>query len=96
MGLWCCVVLLFWDRIKNGSPEPKATQAEPLEAHGKTVYVIPTDKRRVDALLPVLWVGIPLVLVSGAILHFLVGVKLFPNSPTLPEYQNRGPNRAAP
>jgi hypothetical protein len=86
----------FGTAFKNGSPEPTATQTEPLEDHGKTVYVTPADKRRVHALQLVSWVGVPVVLISGAILHFLAGVKLFPNTPTLSEYLNRGTNRAAP
>ena len=87
---------LFGTAFKNGSAQPTATQTEPLEDHGKTVYVTPTDKRRVHALQLVSWLGVPVVLISGAILHFLVGVKLFPNTPTVSEYLNRGTNRAAP
>jgi hypothetical protein len=98
MLLWVCGVASFYffgTAFKNGSPEPTATQIEPLEDHGKTFYVTPTDKRRVHALQLVSWVGVPVALISGAILHFLVGVKLFPNTPTLSEYLNRGKNGAA-
>jgi hypothetical protein len=31
-------------------------------------------------------IGIPTTIVAGAILHFFVGVKLHPNTPTLKEY----------
>jgi hypothetical protein len=99
MLVWVCGVASFYffgTAFKNGSPEPTATQTEPLEDHGKTAYVTPADKRRVHALQLGSWVGVPVALISGVILHFLVGVKLFPNTPTLSEYLNRGTNRAAP
>lgn len=99
MLVWVCGVASFYffgTAFKNGSPEPTATQTEPLEDHGKTVYVTPSEKGRMHVLQLVLWVGIPLVLVTGAVLHFLVGVKLFPNTPTLPEYMNRHENNPSP
>jgi hypothetical protein len=99
MLLWVCGVASFYFfgiAFKNGSPEPTASQTEPLEDHGKTVYVTPTEKQRVHALQLASWVGFPIVLIAGAILHFLVGVKLFPNTPTLSEHLNRDKNRAAP
>jgi hypothetical protein len=97
--LWVCGVASFYffgTAFKNGSPEPTATQTEPLENHGKTVYVTPAEKQREHALQLVSWVGIPLVLVSGAILHFGVGVRLFPNTPTLSEYLNRRKDTSSP
>jgi hypothetical protein len=97
MLVWVCGVASFYffgTAFKNGSPESTATRIEPLEDHGKTVYVTPDDKRLVHALQLISGVGFPVVLISGVILHFLVGVKLFPNTPTLSEYLNRGTNRA--
>ena len=97
--LWICGVASFYffgTAFKNGSPEPTVTQTEPLEDHGKTVYVTPTEKQRVRSLQLVSWVGVPVVLIGGAVLHFVVGVKLFPNTPTLSEYLNRGNKRVAP
>ncbi len=99
MLVWICGVASFYffgTALKNGSPEPTATQTEPLEDHGKTVYVTPTDKRRVHDLQLIAWVGVPVELITGAVLHFLVGVKLLPNTPTLSEYLNRGKRRTAP
>jgi len=99
MLLWVCGVSSFYffgTASKNGSPEPTATQTEPLENHGKTVYVTSTDKQRVHVLQLVSSVGFPVLLISGAILHFLVGVKLFPNTPTLSEYLSRGKNKVTP
>ena len=93
--VWICGVASFYffgTTFKNGSPEPTTTHTEPLEDHGKTVYVTPTEKQRVHFLQLASWVGFPIVLLSGAALHFLIGVKLFPNTPTLAEYLNRGKN----
>jgi hypothetical protein len=77
MLLWVCGVASFYffgTAFKNGSPVPTITQTEPLKDHGKTVYVTPTDKRRVHALQLVSGVGFPVLIVSAAIFHFLVGV----------------------
>jgi hypothetical protein len=95
MLVWVCGVASFYffgTAFKNGSPEPTISQTEPLEDHGKTVYVTPTEKQRVHVLQLVSWVGLPIVLLGGAAIHFLAGVKLFPNTPTLAEYLNRGKN----
>lgn len=99
MLVWVCGVASFYcfgTAFKNGSPEPTATQTEPLENHAATVYVTAIDKQRVRALQLVAWIGVPVELIIGAILHFLVGVKLLPNAPTLSEYLHRGTKRAAP
>jgi hypothetical protein len=93
--VWVCGVASFYffgTAFKNGSPEPTTTQTEPLENHGKRVYVTPTEKHRIHVLRLVSWVGFPVLLLSGATLHFLMGVKLFPNTPTLAEYLNRVDN----
>lgn len=97
--LWICGVASFYffgTAFKNGSPQPTATQTEPLEDHGRTVYISATEKQRVHALHLVSGVGFPVFLISGAILHFVVGVKLFSNAPTLSEYLNRGKQKVSP
>jgi hypothetical protein len=97
--LWVCWAASFYFvgmAFRNGSPEPTTTQTEPLEEHSRTVYITPIEKQRVDALQLVLWIGAPLVLIIGVILHFVAGVRLFPNTPTLSEYLNRGSSRASP
>lgn len=94
--VWVCGVASFYffgTAFKSGSLEPTAAQNEPLEDHGKIVYVTPPEKRRVHTLQLVSWLGIPAVLLSGAALHFLLGVKLFPNAPTLAEYLERAKNK---
>jgi hypothetical protein len=85
----------FGTAFKNGSPEPTITRTERLENHGKTVYVTPSEKQRIHLLQLVSGIGFPVVLLGGAILHFVVGVKLFQNTPTLAEYLNRGKNNPA-
>lgn len=99
MFIWVCGVSSFYffgTAFKNGSPQPTTTQTEQLEDHGKIVYATPAEKERVRALQVVTWVGIPVVLVGGVVLHFLLGVKLFPNTTTMPEYLSRGKNTPAP
>jgi amino acid transporter len=79
----------FGEAFKDGSPVPTATCTEPINNHGKIVYITSAEKDRVDRLQKVSWVGIPSVMVGALVLHFLVGVKLFPNAPTLAEYMNQ-------
>jgi hypothetical protein len=96
-GIYTVVFLLLWTvgvasffffgtAFRSGSPIPTATQAEPLTDHGKTVYVTRAEKQRINYFQLASGVGIPIILVSAVVLHFLVGVKLFPNAPTLSEY----------
>jgi uncharacterized membrane protein YbhN (UPF0104 family) len=99
MLVWVSGVASFYffgTAFKNGSPEPTASQTEPLEDHGKTVYVTPEEKQRVHAFQLTSWIGFPIVFLGGAVLHFLMGVKLFPNTPTLPEYLSRSKQTPTP
>ena len=82
-------VYLHSKAIRNGSPDPTATQTDPVTEHGGTVYVTHEEKVLDDRLLTISMIGIPSAIATAAILHFLVGVKLFPNAPTLKEYLNR-------
>jgi hypothetical protein len=99
MLVWACGVASFYffgTAYKNGSPEPTATQTEPLENHGETAYVTLVEKQRLYILQVASWVGFPVVLIAGLALHFLAGVKLFPNTPTLAEHLNRDKSQAPP
>jgi hypothetical protein len=71
--------------FRDGSPVPTPTQTDAVTQHGKTVYITHAQKILCDRLESSAFVGIPLVLVGGFVLHFLMGVKLFPNTPTLRE-----------
>ncbi len=44
------------------------------------------EKQRISYLQLASWIGTPVVLIGGFILHFVVGIKLFPNTPTISEY----------
>lgn len=88
MLVWIAGVLSFYAfgaAFKNGSPIPTATQTQPLQNHGETVYVTPAEKQRIDQLQAASWLFIPVVL-FGLVLHFIMGVKLYANTPTLFEY----------
>lgn len=58
-----------------------------MSDHGKVAYVTRAQKARLDSVETMMFTGIPTILVSGFALHFLVGVKLFPNTPTLAEWR---------
>lgn len=88
LPVWIAGVLSFYTfgaSFKNGSPIPTPAQTEPLLNHGETVYVTAVEKQRIDRLQMASWFVIPVIL-SGLILHFIVGVKLYDNAPTLSEY----------
>jgi hypothetical protein len=56
--------------------------------------VEPSQKRLVDTLQTGMTIGIPSAMLLGAILHFIIGIKLAPNTPTLQEWrQRRGHDR---
>jgi hypothetical protein len=90
--IWLSFLVFFYlhgKAIRNGSPSPTETQTDPVTEHGGTVYVTHKEKALDDRLLTISMIGIPSVMATAAILHFLVGVKLFPNAPTPKEYVNR-------
>ena len=80
----------FGITFRDGSPTATGAQTEPLSNHGKVVYVTPAQKRRVNALQTGMAVGMPAAFLLGAILHFIMGIKLVPNAPTLEEWRRRG------
>jgi hypothetical protein len=71
--------------FRDGSPAPTPTRQDAVTEHGKTVYIRHDQKLLSDKLEAFAFVGIPSVIVGGLFLHFLVGVKLYPNTPTLRE-----------
>jgi hypothetical protein len=78
MAVWLTGVTFFYlhgKAIRNGSPVPTATQTDPITEHGGTVYVTHKEKVLDDCLLTISMIGVP-VIAAGAILHFLMGVKL--------------------
>lgn len=79
----------FGVAFRDGSPQPTPTQTEPLNNHGQIVYIRHSQKVLIDFLQTGMFIGIPSAIVVGLILHFFVGVKLFPNTPTLQEWRKR-------
>jgi hypothetical protein len=80
LALWIVGVGFFWkfnSAYSHGSPQPTATQTEMLTNHGHSVYITPEEKQMVKRLQLALMPGIPSVFLIGAVLHFVVGVKVF-------------------
>ena len=75
--------------FRDGSPAPTPAKSEAVTEHGKTVYISRDQKILWERLESFAFTGIPSVIVGSFLLHFLVGVKLFPNAPTLPEFLAR-------
>lgn len=91
-AVWIVGVSFFWKfntAFRDGTPEPTAERTETLTDHGKTVYITPEEKRIVSLLERSMMLGIPSALLLGALIHFVVGVKLFPNTPTLAERRGK-------
>jgi hypothetical protein len=72
--------LAFFFYSGDGSPVPTLTQMNAVTEHGKTVYLTNDQRILRDNLQLFAFIGIPSV---------IVGVKLYPNSPTLRELQAR-------
>lgn len=78
--------------FRDGSSFPTPAKSEAVTEHGKTVYIARDEKILWDRLESFAFTGIPSVIVGSFLLHFLVGVKLFPNAPTLREFLTRNRN----
>lgn len=81
---------VFGTTFQTGSPVATATQTETLVNHGQVVYVEASQKRLVERLQAGMTIGIPTAMVIGFVLHFIIGVQLFPNTPTLSQLRSRG------
>lgn len=95
--VWLEFVAFFYysgKAFRDGSPVPTSTKSEAVTEHGKTVYITHNEKIIWDRLESSAFVGIPSVIVGSFFLHFLVGVKLFPNAPTLREFLARNRHSA--
>ena len=69
---------LYFMRLANaGSPVPTPELAAGIVSHGRTFYVAAGQKRIYDLLLTTMAVGIPAIMLSGLLLHHVVGVKIF-------------------
>ena len=91
-AVWIAAVSFFWKfntAFRDGTPEPTPQRTETLTDHGKTIYITPEEKKIVSLLQYSMMLGIPSVLLLGVLLHFIVRVKLWPNTPTLAEGRER-------
>jgi hypothetical protein len=79
----------FGKAFRDGSPQPTPAQTELLSDHGQVMYIPHSQKILIDFLQVGMSIGIPFILALGFILHFFVGVKLFPNTPTFEEWKKQ-------
>ncbi len=70
----------FGSAFRNGALTPNALQSEPLSNHGDVVYITSAEKKMIEILQTGMAIGIPSVLFVGAILHFILGIPLFPDA----------------
>jgi hypothetical protein len=88
LAVWVTGVGFFYldgKAFSGGASAPTTFQTEPMTQHGKTVYASRAEKRRDDLLQTAMIVGIPSIFVLGFVIHFLIGVKLVDNAPTMRE-----------
>ena len=92
VAVWIAGVCFFWQyntALRDGTPESTPERTETLKDHGKTVYITSKEKRIVSILEYSMMLGIPSALALGALIHFVVGVKLFPNIPTPADWMRK-------
>jgi hypothetical protein len=86
--MWLITVSSFYASeraLSAASSSPTDVRDEAIADHGKVHYITQGEKRWIDGLDLATWIGMPIVFAGGAILHFFLGVKLFPGAPTLAE-----------
>jgi hypothetical protein len=86
LAVWLGGVSFFFlhgRAMRDGATAPTGQHSEPLTDHGQTVYISRAEHRRLTFLEGCMTRGVPVVMVLGAVIHFLLGVKLVPNVPTL-------------
>lgn len=64
--------------IQDGAPTPTAFATESITEHGRTVYITKDRAHLVSRLQMAMFIGIPLILVSGFGLQIFARVRLFP------------------
>ena len=89
LALWASSVSYFWYfdiAVRDGSPVPTPNQTEAIVEHGRTAYITPDKMKRLSFLRLSLFPGGISVFVIGGLIHFVLGVKLVANVPTLREW----------
>lgn len=99
LAVWIVGVSFFWKyntAIRDGTSEATPERQETLREHGRTVYITAEEKKIVSVLQHAMMIGIPSALLLAALLHFVVGVKLFPGPATDTERAKKGGKPANP
>lgn len=79
------------EAFRKGSSYPTITNTDPLNSHGVIRYIPHFQKVLINSLDKLASIGIPAVIVTGLILHFFLGIRMFQNLPTYKEWKtNRG------
>lgn len=92
MAVWFGGMTFFYFNgvaTHSGSPVATSTHTELIVEHGSSIFVTRDEKLRVRRWETMMTIGIPSILASGFIIHFLLGIKLFSNAPTLAEWRAR-------
>ena len=84
--IWLVGVASFYFHgrgMRDGAAAPQGDRTLPLVNHGQTVFVSPHDMQIISTLQTAMFVGIPIVMMIGVVLHFGLGIKVFgPNTKT--------------
>jgi hypothetical protein len=84
MAIWLEALAFFYFHglaVRGGAPSPTRTMTEAITEHGSTIYVTVADWNRDHLLMTLMMVGIPIMLILGAFLQFVLGVRLYDNAP---------------
>jgi hypothetical protein len=73
LGSFVCFLILS----RGGSPVPTAHFAASVVNHGNVFYVAAWQKHLYDLMLTTMFFAIPGIMLTGFILHYVVGVKIF-------------------
>ena len=92
MAVWIASVGFSWTysrAFSSGYDNPSGNKIERITEHGETKYISSKEKKTIDILQKCMFTGIPMALLGGFFIHFIVGIKLFPNTSTLKEKFSR-------
>jgi hypothetical protein len=67
--------------VDSGTPQPTPTRTQYVNEHGTFVYFTDDEMRVHNLLETIMMIGIPGIILSGFVLHFIVGVPVFSNMP---------------
>jgi hypothetical protein len=79
----------FGIAMRNGSPKPTPMQTDLLIISAKDLYVQHGQKILIYSLLAVYLVGMASVMLSGLIIHFFLGVRLYPKMTTFQDWRRQ-------